>query len=51
VFYASSSFGDNHSDIGHIHCNSSNESAQVAAIIVVVYVFTTLVTLAMRQQG
>jgi hypothetical protein len=30
-FHASSSFGDNHSDSGHIHYNSSNESAQVAA--------------------
>jgi hypothetical protein len=34
-FHASSSFGDNHSDSGHIHCNSSNTSAQVAALFAV----------------
>jgi hypothetical protein len=37
-FHVSSSFGDNHSDSGHIlHCNSSNESAQVAGLLVVFY--------------
>jgi hypothetical protein len=34
-FHVSSSFGDNHSDGGHIHCNSSNGSAQVAALVAV----------------
>jgi hypothetical protein len=32
-FHASSSFGDNHSDSGRIHCNSSNKSAQDAALV------------------
>jgi hypothetical protein len=34
-FHASSSFGNNHSDSGHIHCNSSNKFAQVAALFAV----------------
>jgi hypothetical protein len=34
-FHAASSFGDNHSDSSHIHCNCSNESAQVAALFAV----------------
>jgi hypothetical protein len=35
VFHAPPSFGDNHSNSVHIHYNSSNESAQVAAPFVV----------------
>jgi hypothetical protein len=34
-FRAASTFGDNHSDSGHMHCNSSNESTQVAALFAV----------------
>jgi hypothetical protein len=34
-FHASSSFGGNHSDGRHIHWNSSNGSAQVAALFMV----------------